>query len=187
MNSKREAPPREEEIISEPLMVPTPIEEERLDDLLSNDEIEEIRARARKKVADEDKKERANKFYEAALNDARRAAGIMDPAEEYRQEMAEQVRVFIDLPRLRKAAGGELAPDPIIIDQRMFVAGQVYEVERGLAIYLYYLMDQARRHVNAVDGRSRTYYNGSAMIYQGGQALGGPTGPSFDAIHRRPQ
>lgn len=187
MNTKREAVAEPEETIAEPLMVPAPLDEERLDDLLSNEEIAEIEARAKKKELEDRKKERAKKLYDAALDQARRSAGTMDPEEEFRQDMEERVRIFIDLPRLRRASGGELPPDPIVIDQRMFVSGQTYEVDKGLAIYLVYLMDQARRHVNAVDGRSRTYYNGSAMIYQGGQALGGPTGPGFESIHRRPK
>jgi hypothetical protein len=49
-------------------------------------------------------------------------------------------------------------------------------------------MDKNRRHLAQVDGRSRTVYHAGSgqMIYQGGAATGGPAGPSFAAIHRRP-
>jgi hypothetical protein len=178
----------EEPEISEPVMLPSPIDEERLDDLLDNDEIAEIKARARREVDKEAKKERAKKLYDLALAEARREVGTMPADEAFAAEMEQQTQIYIDLPRLRKANGGEVDPDPIIIDQRQFHAGHTYTVNMGLAIYLNDLMDKNRRHLAQVDGRSRTVYNQSSghMIYQGGAASGGPNGPSFAAIHRRP-
>lgn len=174
--------------VSEPMKLPSPVDEERLDDLLDDEEIAEIKARARREVDKERRKERARKLYDAALAEARREAGTMPADEAFAQEMERTVQIYIDLPRLRKANGGEVDPDPIIIDQRIFQPGHTYEVPMGMAIYLNDLMDKNRRHLAQVDGRSRTVYNqGSGqMIYQGGAATGGPNGPSFGAIHRRP-
>lgn len=182
-------PPVSEPPISEPLVLPSPVDEERLDDLLEDDEIAEIQARAKRDVDKERKKERAKKLYAAALAEARREAGTMPADEAFAAEMDETVMIYIDLPRLRKANGGEVDPDPIMIDQRIFQPGHTYEVARGLAIYLNDLMDKNRRHIAQVDGRSRTYYHSTSgqMIYQGGAARGGPTGPSFGAIHKRQQ
>jgi hypothetical protein len=100
------------------------------------------------------------------------------------------VTIRVSMPALRKAAGhGELPPEPIIIDQKIFHSGVSYQVPRAQAVYIASLMDLARRHVNQVDGRSRTYYAEGVgqMIYQGGAAAGGGSaGQSFEAIHRRP-
>jgi hypothetical protein len=174
--------------VSEPMVLPSPIDEERLDDLLDDDEIAEIKARAKRDVDKERRKERAKKLYDAALAEARREAGTMPADEAFAAEMEEPVQIYIDLPRLRKANGGEVDPDPIIIDQRIFQPGRTYTVNMGLAIYLNDLMDKNRRHLAQVDGRSRTvYHQGSGqMIYQGGAASGGPNGPAFAAIHKRP-
>jgi hypothetical protein len=179
---------KEEPEVSEPMVLPSPVDEERLDDLLDDDEIAEIKARAKRDVDKERKKERARKLYDAALAEARREAGTMPADEAFAAEMEQQVQIYIDLPRLRKANGGEVDPDPIIIDQRIFQPGRTYTVNMGLAIYLNDLMDKNRRHLAQVDGRSRTvYHQGSGqMIYQGGAAAGGPNGPSFGAIHKRP-
>jgi hypothetical protein len=174
--------------VSEPQVLPSPVDEERLDDLLDDDEIAEIKARAKRDVDKERKKERAKKLYDAALAEARREAGTMPADEAFAAEMEQSVQIYIDLPRLRKANGGEVDPDPIIIDQRIFQPGRTYTVNMGLAIYLNDLMDKNRRHLAQVDGRSRTVYHQSSgqMIYQGGAASGGPNGPSFGAIHKRP-
>jgi hypothetical protein len=184
----KKAPSVEEPEVSEPLTLPSPIDEDRLDDLLDDDEIAEIKARARREVDKERKKARAKKLYDAALAEARREAGTLPVDEAWAAEMEQPVRVYIDLPRLRKANGGEVDPDPIIIDQRIFQAGRTYEVPFGMAVYLNDLMDKNRRHMAQVDGRSRTVYHQSTgqMIYQGGAAAGGPGGPSFTAIHKRP-
>jgi hypothetical protein len=177
----------EEPEVSEPVVLPSPIDEDRLDELLDDDEIAEIKARARREVDKERKKARAKKLYDAALAEARREAGTLPVDEAWAEEMNQPVRVYIDLPRLRKANGGEVDPDPIIIDQRIFQPGRTYEVPMGMAIYLNDLMDKNRRHLAQVDGRSRTVYHQSTgqMIYQGGTASGGPGGPSFAAIHKR--
>jgi hypothetical protein len=93
------------------------------------------------------------------------------------------------MPRLRKPTGGDHPPDPIIIDQTAYHSGRHYKRPRGRALYCLYVMDQARRHVNQVDGRSQTYYhaNTGQMVYQGGTAAGGGMfGTSFDALHKRP-
>lgn len=175
-----------EPAISEPETLP-PAEEEPLDDILTKEEIEAIRREAKKKIAEESRKERRQAFMKAALDDARREAGTMPQSEEWKREMDEEVTVYVDLPRLRKVTGGELPPDPIMLDQRVFVAGRTYRVPKRVAIYLQDLMDKARRHVRSVDGRSFTQYDERVgqMIYQGGVAGGGPNGPSFDAIHQR--
>lgn len=160
----------------------------KIDDILTDDEIAEIRAAAKAKVAAEQRAARKKRFMDAALEEARREAGAIPADEEFDRQMKEEVSIFIDMPRLRKPTGGEHSPEPIIIDQRVFVPGRAYTVQRAQAEYLIDLMDKARRHVAFVDGRTRTYFDTQAnqMVYQGGRAAGGPSGPSFDAVHRRP-
>lgn len=160
-----------------------------LDEILSNEEIEAIRRRAREEVAAERRKSRARMLLDAAKDEARREFGTM-PADEARErEMQEMVPIRINLPRLRLANGRECAPDPIIIDQRVFVHNWNGMVPRHQYEYLMDLMNRAWMHVAQVDGRTRTYYNEQlgTMVYQGGQALGGGSlGPGFDALHKRP-
>jgi hypothetical protein len=162
-------------------------EEDLFDGILTQEELEAIRKAAREKVGEEKKKEIARAYMEEQLDLARREAGTMPGDEAFRKYMEEEVEVYVDLPRLRKVTGGELAPDPIMIDQQMFVAGRHYRVPRALGLYLNDLMDKARRHVRAVDGRSYTQYDEriGQMVYQGGIAAGGPGSPGFDAIHQR--
>lgn len=158
------------------------------DGLLTAEEIEAAKAAGRKKYLDEQKKKARQAMTDLAYDEARREAGVMPPDEEDRKAREELVQVRVQMPTLRKPTGGELPPEPILLDQRLFVSGRTYTVERHVAVYLVGLMDLARRHVNQVDGRSKTYYAEGVgqMIYQGGAAAGGPAGPSFGAIHRRP-
>ena len=165
-----------------------PVEEAPGLDVLSVEEIEAARIAGRKKYADEQKRKARQAATDAAYDDARRDAGTMPADEEEARARKEIVSIRIQMPTLRKPTGGELPPEPIILDQRVFVSGRTYQVERHVANYLASLMDHVRRHVNQVDGRSKTYYaqDVGQMIYQGGTAAGGAGGPSFDAIHRRP-
>jgi hypothetical protein len=175
----------EEELTAEemPLAI-----EERLDEILTNEEIAEIRAEEEKRWAADQKKRRRQAYAEAMREEMRARDGAVPLDEAFLKEMNEPTRVFINLPRLRKATGGEVMPDPIIIDQRRFDSGHYYTVPKAMAIYLAELMDKATRHVRAVDGRSSAYYDDRQgyMVYQGGLAAGGPSSPAFDAIHRRP-
>jgi hypothetical protein len=164
--------------------------EEPFDDVLTAAEIAEIRKAARAKVDAERKNKHKKALMDAALDEFRREAGEIPVDEEQRRYNEEMVTLHVSMPTLRKAAGhGEHAPEPIIIDQKIFHSGRSYQVPRAQAVYIASLMDLARRHVNQVDGRSRTYYAEGIgqTIYQGGPAAGsGGGGASFDAIHRRP-
>lgn len=163
-------------------------EEALIDDVLTPEEIEAAKVAGRKKYADEQRKKARQAALDGAYDEARRDAGTMPADEEEARQRNELVQIRIQMPTLRKPTGGELPPEPILIDQKVFVSGRTYTVERHVAVYLASLMDHARRHVNQVDGRSKTYYAQEIgqMIYQGGVAAGGPGGPSFDALHRRP-
>lgn len=141
---------------------------------LTEEEKQEIIAAAHRKV-DAEKRAAAKKAFEQqALYDARREAEAIPPDEERQAWLKELVRIRISLPRLRTMSGRELRPDPILIDQNVFLDGQFYTVERHVAMYLEYLMSEQRKHVSQVDGRSRTYYNEmmGQMVYQGGIATG---------------
>lgn len=175
--------------VAEPLVIKTPEPEDAwVEGILTDAEKAELRAAAQKKAREDKHKAARAAYAKEQLEIARRDLGSMPADEEFRTLMQEEVRVYIDMPRMRKPTGGEQDPEPIIIDQVAYSSGRYYTVERGKAIYLQHLMDQARRHVNQVDGRSRTYYNAGVgqMIYQGGPAMGGGSlGASFDALHKR--
>ena len=167
-----------------------PEDDFRLDDILSNEEIEAIRAKAREDVAKERKKARARSFLDLATEEARREYGMV-PADEARQrELEEMTEIRITLPRLRTPPPNsrDIPPDPIILDQRLFSHGRTYQVTRAQYEYIMDLQHKAWMHMAQVEGRSRTYYSDTlgTMVHQGGIAYGGPSGPSFDAIHRRP-
>lgn len=186
----KKAPPKEAEPAepAEPMQLPSPIDEDLLDGILSETEKAEIVAEARKKVREEQKKKVRKAYAEQAVLDARRAVGVVPANEEFDLTMKEKVSVFIDMPRMRKPNGGVQDPEPIIIDGTIYVTGRSYEVERGKAIYLTWLMDQNRHHVNQVNGYPRAYYEPNRMqvMWQGGTASGGSFGPGFDSLHKRP-
>lgn len=167
-----------------------PEDDFRLDDILTNEEIEAIKAKAREQVAKERRQKRARLLMDLATDEARRELGLVPVDEAFEREMAELGDIRINLPRLRLANGRECPPDPIIIDQRVFVHGRTYQnITLAQRLYLADLMGKAWMHVAQVDGRSRTYYNEQlgTMVYPGGLASGGGSaGFGFDAIHRRP-
>ncbi len=180
-----DSPPIEEPDVAEPIVLAVAAED---DGLLTESEKAKIEEEQLEKAFKE-RHDAAKKAYAKEMFDkARREIGEMPVDEEFKKSMEEVVRIYIDMPRMRKPTGGEHDPEPIVIDGRAFTSGRYYDVPRAQAIYLQERMDQLRRHVNQVDGRSRTYYNAGIgqMIYQGGTALGGGTfGTSFDALHKR--
>ena len=180
----------EEPTVAVPIKLPAPPpDDDWYDGLLSDEEKAQIKAEARKKAREDQRKAVAAAYRKEQLDIARRELGEMPPDEEWKAAMEEPCRVYVEMPRMRKPDGkGEHEPEPIIIDQTVYASGRYYDMPRGTAVYLNWLMDQARRHVNQVDGRSRTYFNASMgqMIYQGGIAAGGGMlGQSFDALHKR--
>jgi hypothetical protein len=183
-----DAPPEAE--VAEPVKIAAPVDElDPFDGLLTDEEKTEIERAANKRAREDQRKKLKAAYAKEMLEKAQRELGSTPPDEAHKQWVEEQVRIYVDMPRLRKPTGGEHDPEPIIIDQTAYASGRYYDVPRGKAIYLLYLMDQAKRHVNQVDGRSRTYYNQTSgqMIYQGGAASGGGSfGTSFDALHKRP-
>ena len=158
------------------------------DQILSAEEIEAARQEGIRRHREEQKKQARKAVADAAYDEVRRQAGTMPADEEEQKKNKELVWITIQMPRLRKPNGGEQEPEPLIIDRQVFVHGRRYLVERAQAVYLVDRMDKARRHVNTVDGRSRAYYNDAVgtVVWQGGVATGGPGGPTFDAIHKRP-
>ena len=159
------------------------------DEILTNEEIAAIRAEAKAKVAADRKKAKRKLVLDLAMVEARREAGEIPFDEERERELAEMTTIRINLPRHRLATGRELPPDPIILDQRMFMHGRTYQVTKAVAEYLMDRMARSWEHMAQVDGRTKTYYNEQlgTMMYQGGVASGGGGfGMSFDAIHRRP-
>lgn len=154
---------------------------------LSTEEIAAAQEAGRKRYRDEQRSLARKAAVDAAYNEARSESGAVPPDEEWLRYQLDLVQVRIQMPTMRKPGGGELPPEPIIIDQKLFVSGRTYTVERHVGVYLASLMDLARRHVNQVDGRSRTYYSQEigTMVYQGGEAKGGGPAVTFDAIHKR--
>lgn len=155
---------------------------------LSEAEKEKIEREVEERLA-KDRRVAATKAYSAeAIDRQRRKAGEIPDDEELKKYNEEKVSVYVQMPTLRKPTGGEHAPEPIIIDQKFYVSGRWYhDIPRALAVYLMDRMDQARRHVNTVEGRSRSYFSPTSfqMVHQGGVAYGGG-GPSFDGVHQRP-
>jgi hypothetical protein len=164
--------------------------EDVFDGLLTDAEKAEIEAAAKKRAREEQRKKIKAAYAKEMLEKAQREIGTMPVDEEWKAYNEEPCRIYVEMPRLRKPDGkGEHDPEPIMIDQTIYASGRSYEVPRGTAVYINWLMDQSRRHVNQVDGRSRTYFNSTQgqMIYQGGPAQGGGSlGQSFDALHKRP-
>ena len=161
------------------------------DEILTNEEIEAIRAEAKAKVDADRKKARRKLVYDLAMVEARREAGEIPFDEERERELAEMTTIRIILPRMRTATGRMLEPDPIILDQHMFMDGRTYEVTRAQADYLRDRMARAVEHMAQVKGESKVYHNeqlGVSVAMNGfaPAAAGGSLGTSFDAIHRRP-
>jgi hypothetical protein len=184
------AAPVDEVEISEPDIIRAPETEENdyLDGLLTNEEKAEIASHARKRARDDQKKAARTAYAKEMFDQARRDLGEMPADEDFRKRNEEIVTLYIDMPRLRRPMGGEHAPEPIIIDQIHYRSGHTYNMPRGRATYVQWLMDQNRQHVAKLDGRSRSYYDPliHQMVHQGGIASGGGGGPGFDSLHRRP-
>jgi hypothetical protein len=182
--------PEEEVEISEPVVIRAPVAEEDdfLDGLLTDEEKAEIEAHARKRARDDQKKAARTAYAKEMLDQARREIGEMPADEDFRKKMEEVVTIYVDMPRLRRPMGGEHPPEPIIIDQVHYVSGRTYNMPRGRAVFVQWLMDQNRQHVAKLDGRPRSYYDPliHQMVHQGGVAQGGSSGPGFDSLHRRP-
>jgi hypothetical protein len=188
-----EKPAEAEEVpeVAKPVKLAAPEDNyDEFDGLLSDAEKAEIEAAARKRAREEKRKKIKSAYAKEMLEKAQREIGTMPVDEEWRAYNEEPCRIYVDMPRMRKPDGkGEHDPEPIMIDQTIYASGRYYEVPRGTAVYINWLMDQARRHINQVDGRSRTYFNQASgqMVYMGGVAQGGGSlGPSFDALHKRP-
>lgn len=175
-----------------PIELKLPAEDLRLDDILSDEEIAEIRREARAKALREQKEARKKAVADEELRKARRSLGETPQDEVHRQDMEEPTRVFVQMPRLRKPTGGEQDPEPIIIDQKIYTSGRWYTVPKGRAIYMRWLMAMAERHVDQVDGRSRARFNPGTYQVEwtagvpNSAAAGGTLAPSFETIHRRP-
>lgn len=149
-------------------------EEPELDNVLSDDEIAAIYRRAEAEIDAEEKKARSQKLMALARDEVRRKRNLVPPKEARQKELEEWTDIRIVLPSLRTPSGREIPPDPIILDQRVFVHGRSYRVTRAVAEYLNDRMNQCRMHMAQVDGRARTYYNEQmgTMIHQGGPAHG---------------
>src|ERR1700723_2939609 len=94
---------------------------------LSDDEIADIYARARVKVAEEQKARKREAMMAAAIDEARREAGliVVDPQDAEKLRLSEMVSITIDLPE-----GG--APDGVRLDQMCYRHGASYTVSRAV-------------------------------------------------------
>jgi len=167
---------------------PTGDDDLSLDNLLSKDEIEEIRRTERVKFLAEQKRIARDAAIARVRAEVRDEIGATPEQEAHNRWLAELETVTINLPRLRQPNGREAPPEPLRINGRRYDHGRTYTVERGLAQFLMWQMNQAHMHVAQVDGRSRNYYNEQTgrMMYQGGPMSGGAPSMSFEGIHRRP-
>ncbi len=176
------------ELVAEELeMVPQP--EDDYSELLSPEEIEEIRVAERAKYRAEQKAKAKKALVDKIRTEERDRLGSTPADELQLRWLNELVPITITMPRLRRPNGAEQPPEPIILDQRIFNHGRTVMVTRAQALTLAEVMGKAWMHVAQVDGRTRTYYNEQTgqMMYQGGYARGGGNpGMSFDALHRRP-
>lgn len=142
-----------------------------LDDLLSDAEIAEIYAQAKKKVAEERRKQRVKAIYDKALNEERKNAGLLDRSEEERAQLSALTQVTIDLPRFRNQRDIPY----LRIDGRGFYHGRTYTVTVAEARSIYEMMGRQRLHMAQFNGDSRSYFDPrqGKSIYMGGAAAGG--------------
>jgi len=169
--------------------IPAATEPDDFDGVLTPEEIREIEAKARTDVLAEQKAARKKAYMSEARDRARRALNAMPEDEERQKWLDELVDIHIHLPRLRQHGGGDIAADPIILDQKMFRSGRTYSVTRAQGMTLMEIVGHRWRHQEQVEGSSRTYFNHELgqVVHQGGVARGGmmQSGPTFAGVNRR--
>jgi hypothetical protein len=180
-----------EDAVEAPYELPLPTDaDEFAEYVLTAQDKADIEREVRERLQKERRIAAKKAYSETEIERQRRKAGEIPADEEAKKYNAELVSVYVQMPTLRKPNGGEHEPEPIILDQKVYRSGRWYhDVPRGVAVYLMDRMDQARRHVSQVEGRSRSYFNPSQfqVVHQGGTAAGGGSlGLAFDSIHKRP-
>ena len=153
-----------------------------LDDLLSDEEIAEIYAQARLKVANERKAKRKKEIEAQALESERREAGLVAPATEYQKWLNQETEIEIRIMAARTPSGQEAPRDPIRLDGRIFQHGRREIVTNAQAKTLLDIMSRQHQDIAMVDGRPRTIYNEQLgrVMYQGGFMNG--TGPRTASV-----
>jgi hypothetical protein len=147
------------------------------DGILTREEVLQLRLDAATKVMAE-RKAAAKKSVLAKLVEKERAEGGLLSVDQAARKWAEElVDVQIRLPSLKPAPGqgmGRITPDPIRLDNRIYVHGRNYRVSREVAQTLYDQMGKAVKHHAQIAGESPAYYNASQGVYmwQGGVATG---------------
>jgi hypothetical protein len=180
-----------DEAVEAPYELPLPADDDEFAEyVLTAQDKADIEQEVRQRLQKERRLAAKKAYSETEIERQRRKAGEIPADEELKKYNAELVSVYVQMPTLRKPNGGEHDPEPIILDQKVYRSGRWYhDVPRAVAVYLMDRMDQARRHVSQVEGRSRSYFNPSQfqVIHQGGAAAGGGSlGLAFDSIHKRP-
>lgn len=108
--------------------------------LLTEKEVEALRARAAKTLLDERKKRAEDVLYAEMLNDARREAGMISGDE----QKDEQVVVTIDVAEYTYY---------IALNGRQYIHGETYTLPRHVADTLREIMFRSHAHQTEVDGK----------------------------------
>ena len=148
------------------------VDEHPLDDILSNEEIAAIYAKARSQVLTERKRERAKKLLAEAVANTRAKYALETPEGEEAAELEREVDVTIDLGFFRKQRDLPY----LRIDGKLFYHGRTYRVTVAQARSMLPMMATQRMHLRQFYGDSPGAYYDPAVgrnVYRGGIALGG--------------
>jgi hypothetical protein len=154
---------------------------------ISDAEIEAIRAEARRQVAEELRQEKIALLKRAALEEARRAAGLGptqdDIAEAEDDRLNEEVLHTVNLPvKEHSAWGSQYGGRPhILLDGRLFFHGTPVRVTRAQMETLRDIESQCWRHESEIDGQRRNFYNQQRGVWMTA-AGGSPTGTAAHAV-----
>lgn len=142
-----------------------------LDDLLSDQEIAAIYAEAKKKVAEERKKQRVKEIFDRAFAEERKNAGLMDRSEEERALLTSMTQVTIDLPRFKNQNDVPF----LRIDGKGYYHGRTYTITVAEARTINEMMGRQWLHIAQFYGESRHYFDPhrGKSVYMGGPASGG--------------
>ena len=112
--------------------------------LLTEKEVEALRARAAKTLFDEKKKRAEDVLYAEMLNDARREAGMLS-GDEVKDE---PVSITVDVAEYTYC---------VSVNGRQYVHGETYTVPRHVADTIREIMFRSHAHQTEVDGKDPFY------------------------------
>jgi hypothetical protein len=138
---------------------------------LTDDEIAAIYAEAVVKVAKERKAAKKAAMMDAALESARREAGLIvdQPKDLEAARLAELVTITIDLPE----GGG---PDGVRLDQHCYRHGLTYTVSRAVYETIIDIQNKAWVAEALFDGKASNHYNRRRGRYELAYGGGAPSG-----------